>query len=114
MNPKTTSSKEKQCKGVIVEDGQVMCRWINEIVLHVKGKPPKRLQGDTLPAMLVLNTGKTHEAGGVLEFFSKETPRIPMASVRLRLDGRDVLVGVLTIVAFQTLMRVGAVVASVM
>lgn len=71
--PKT--AKASRCRGLIVEDGTVRYRRIDSITLFIDGTKQKTLQGEKLPTMILLDTGKSQEANSVLELFYDKVPR---------------------------------------
>jgi hypothetical protein len=109
MNLTPPKPKVKRCDGLIIENGGFRRRWIDEITLHVHGKVPRTLRGEKLPVALVLNTGASQEAETVLEFFYEKVPR-PLVVQTLPVErpsgpnGRDALVGIAAVIAFQVLL----------
>lgn len=111
MKPESPLTKGKRCEGLIIDNGEFKRRWVDEITLHVKGKPPKTLQGAQLPESLVLNTGKSAEAVTVLELFYEKVKSppvvytLPVEPNEKRL-GRYALASIMGIIGFHVLVAI--------
>lgn len=75
MAKTSETAKASQCRGLIVENGSIRYRRIDSVTLFVDGLAQKTLRGDKLPAMILLDTGKSQDAETVLELFYEKLPR---------------------------------------